>query len=292
MHSMENLFIVGKPLQVIVAASIIKQLKIANRSKIVIFDSFFDAKETYERLKSASGCLRPVTLGFADTPRKAIEIAKSSKIENVFIDSDVGFRRYTDLALLKLVRPEIKINVFEEGLGTYRTDLYSGLKKKLFDLIGIGTNYGGCSLTNNVYVFNDNQYANNFPESKSRICKIIESVVDIINDDIEYWIYIMNYGDIKPSDPTHCNVYLTSWNIDSSFIQEFLKMSGDKFIKPHPHLKERLNFAFTGIVAPAVPAELVLLDLSKKYNVVNVFHHGTSAKNYVVMDNVFFILRK
>lgn len=288
MTAAKNLFIVSKPLQILVAALIIKQLKIELSSQLIVVDSFHGAQGVYERMKSADWSLRDLDFAFARSKQEAYKLVKSAQPNALFIDADVGLRRFITLLLLKRGRRELSIHVYEEGVGTYNTDLYSGAKKAIFDRLGIGTNFGGSALADSIYVFDDVGYRSRFPESKSTAVKIKRSIADLISQELSSWVFIMNYSNPHPQGSRQCHVYLSSWEIDEAFLRNFSTFNGDKFIKLHPHLADREGFDFARSITSTAPAEIVLMDLASKYDEVHVFHHGTSTHRYVDINTVVF----
>lgn len=284
----DTVFITTKPLQILVAVSIIKQLGIEKSSRLIIIDSFRNAELVCERMASAEWSLKNLELAFMKSRREAHSFVSANKTRNVFIDGDVGVRWFLDLLYLKSFFRNRKINVYEEGLGTYRTDIYSNIKKKLFNFFGIGTNYGGCIFTDNIYLYDKCEYLKNFPSLRKKAIGISCGVSDIISNEVEFWSRVFGCDPIVVKNNAECNIYLSSWTIDKEFLKSFRKMSGDKYIKPHPHIKENLRFEFSEMISGCTPAEFILMDLVKKYEKVNVFHHGSSVDRYISAENLEF----
>ena len=62
-------------------------------------------------------------------------------------------------------------------------------------------------------------------------------------------------------------------------------------LKLHPHIKEIPNGSlneFDILASPNIPAEILISHVAKNFNIVNVFHHGSSVTRYVSFKNVFF----
>src|SRR5690606_35901220 len=115
------------------ALSVINQLNIRTKAYLVIVDSFFNARSVYERMKSTDWEFSGLSFEFFVSRSEAHQFVRMHKVNNIFIDADVGVRKYFDLLRMKLNNRLLSINVYEEGIGTYRTDLYPGVKKLIFD---------------------------------------------------------------------------------------------------------------------------------------------------------------
>lgn len=278
-----------KPLQILVALSIIKQLDIRDRTHLVIVDSFYNARLVYERMKSADWDFSDLAISFCASHREAHQFSIESGINTLFIDSDVGAQKYFDLLKIKLKRRNLNIKVYEEGLGTYRTDLYSGTKKTIFDFAGIGTHFGGCALTSQIHLCDPEAYHKNFPKYKKPVKKLELGPLDIIRQYFPSLSHIFDY--CSPAAPTSdlCHIYLSSWHVDRSFLEKFSMLAGDKYLKLHPHIKVTGEWGLGTLVSRTAPAEMVLLDMMEKYKSVSVFHHGSSVEQYISGKNVIFI---
>ncbi len=282
-------FIATKPLQILVAVSIIKQLGIERNAHLIIADSFYDAKMVYDRMSSIDWSLSCLSLGFKNSIKEAYDFSDNKKLKSIFIDTDVGLKKYIYLAFLKAARRNVRIHVYEEGIGTYRKDLYSGTKKILFDALGVATHFGGCIFTDRVYVFDDDRYRAIFSNIIADVIRVLRGIDDILSEEFEAWAYVMNYQPVQPENAGICSIYMSAWHIDAGFIEEFRKLDGDKFIKPHPHIRKNIDVDFARVISSTAPAELILSDFSNKYNKINVYHHGSSSQNYIRKKNINFL---
>lgn len=282
-------FIVSKPLQILVALSIIKQLGIQTTSYLVIVDEFFNAGPIYERMKSVNWEFSDLAVEFCRHHNDAYKFASTNKIENIFIDSDIGTKKYLQLLNIKFKHRATNISVYEEGLGTYRPDLYSGVKKSIFDILGVGTQFGGSSFTDSLYLYHPNEYQNTFPGYRKRLEKINLSPLDILRLYFNEFSFIFDYVGVSRQSSNECHLYLSSWDLDYNFIERFLAFPGDKYFKPHPHIKTTDLSEYGTLINRTAPVEMILADLKEKYEIVNVYHHGSSAEKYFNEKNVIFV---
>lgn len=285
----DTAFIVTKPLQILVALSIVKQLNIRNKAHLVIVDSFFNARLVYERMKSIDWEFSGLSFEFFESLREARKFARMCKINNLFIDADVGVQKYFYLLRMKFNNRLLNINVYEEGVGTYRTDLYSGVKKSILNLAGIGAHFGGCVLTSRIYLCEPQSYRKNFPNYKKPIEKLILGPTDIIRQYFSSLSHVFDHCSLAAPTSDICHIYLSSWHVDHHFLKEFSMLAGDKYLKLHPHIKVTDEWGQGTLVSRTAPAEMVLLDMMEKYKSVNVFHHGSSVEKYISGGNINFI---
>jgi hypothetical protein len=281
-------FIVTKPLQLLIALIIQKQLDIESQSTTIIVDAFYDAIGTSNRLLRNSS-YKGHTL-FQENHVTAYTTARKKQFDNLYIDTDVGLKKY--IQLLRHHRHQT-ISVYEEGIGTYRKDLYKPAKKFALKLLGAGTHFGGCALTSNVFVFNPSLYESNFPSRNIGISAINIQLQEFITQNLRFLCDIFHGSDLKITDSdSNINIYLTNWNINSELINIFDKLPGHNFIKLHPHIKslEKINTDNTSTISQAIPAELFIVAALKSSNKVIVYHHGTSSQSYLNSDNLVFML--
>ncbi|MBV7410711.1 hypothetical protein [Maritimibacter sp. DP1N21-5] len=284
----EFAFIVTKPLQLLIAVAIIRQISAENKSCIVITDSFNGARIVVSRLGAVDWDLSSIDVRFCANREDAELLAANLGVRNIFVDSDVGIRRFRNILRTQMRSDHPEIWVYEEGLGTYRTDLYRRPKRCFFGMLGIGTRFGGCALTRGVYVLDPALYQDSFPHNKKEVHKIICMPSETIDCDFDVWCHVFSYSPITSNNGEVCSVYLSGWHIESDELTRFRTMSGDRYFKPHPHIKFAPPVRGVHMISAAAPAELVLMDLRKSYRHVNVFHHGSSCERYVSDERISF----
>lgn len=124
-------FIITKPLQFMVCATLIDTFGLTDRADMLIVDAFAGADEfasRYHGLGREWG-----RLGLFENHGDAYRHARRERrYSRVFIDSDFGIQKSIMLAMQKIAAPSCKIIVYEEGVGTYRTDFCSPMKRELF----------------------------------------------------------------------------------------------------------------------------------------------------------------
>ena len=270
-----------------ISLMIIKQIEFQKRKQIIfIIDHFFNSKELYQSLKKT---LPHIEIFWFETKKQALKKKNFLKNDHIFIDSDVGLRNWITLSLLKINLNKIILNIYEEGIGTYRNNLSkSSLKKTIFSAFGIGTHFGHFWGTENIYVFNPTNYIKE-TRSKKNVVRIQGSLKTWIqNNDTKIKNIFPNLKNtekfFKNQDHSETAIiYLSGWKINTELMQCICDKR-NSFIKLHPHLKKKPDahqFGKTIIIPNSIPAEIILLQLIKNYKKIYVYHENSSSLHYV-----------
>lgn len=281
-------FIAGTPLHVMISLSLIRQLELHDSAKLKIVDYFIGAEDVYRRLLTLYWEYSAVEVTFFPSHRRAYADSVKDGTTHLYLDSDTSFQRHLDLIALKIARPNMDIRVFEDGVGSYRTDLYHGKKKRIFEALGLSTYLGGSPFTNAVFVYEKSRYSKLFPQIRATVIQIEEPLRQTIarlSNDLNY-VFGHHHNYLKSDQK--CIVYLSSWEVDYDFIESMNNLEGSCFIKLHPHIKSFSSIAGVTELNSRVPAEIILFDLANNFSSVDVFHHGSSVEQYVQAENVHF----
>ncbi len=144
-------FIITKPFQLMIVLALFDQLPTEVKKELLIVNYFTDAEQVSIRL--AKVISKECKVIFFRNDLEAFKMACNKKYNKLFMDSDVGFSRNLTLINLKVRSRRTVLAVYEEGLGTYRDDLYLGIKKIILKALGCGVNFGGNFLTRELYVY-------------------------------------------------------------------------------------------------------------------------------------------
>lgn len=292
-----KIFLVTKPLQLLISLAIIENITSSGPISLLIVDDFFDAKNVYSALNNSKNLTRIDNIIYFENHSDAFKYLEINKYNIIFIDSDVGFKRFIQLLKLKISNPKNQLIVYEEGLGTYRNNIYKSPKKNILEIFGIGTYFGGCIFTNAIYVLSPNEYISKLG-NKTPVRKICTSLLDILNKHKRLINNIFPEIDYVSSeysnDKNTCLVYMSGWNINFDVLKPYLNENLSIFIKLHPHIKSfsdeiknnTKNFIY---VTPSLPAEVLLDHLSRNFKKVKVIHHGSSITRYIDKNNIEYI---
>lgn len=270
-------FLVSKPLQFFLASSIARDGVNATDRFLYVVNGFHGACEFFERLM-------PHEFGFEqkfffEEWGEAYRHFSKGGVDQVFIDSDVGVNKFLTLMCLRFSAPDLRIAVYEEGIGTYRDDLYSGLKRRLLSSCGVGVHFGGSSFVDEVWVTRPAAYVGQFGSKKPvKLFSISYEDFSIsgLGELFSGKKFLVSRGSAE------CIFYMTGWTIDYGLLDDLEQRSGvDIFVKLHPHIKDNsLKLSNAKSLPPSLPAEFVISELAKAYDYVTVLHCGTSAEFY------------
>jgi len=283
-------FLISKPLQLLVALCIAQEKKFIDRADFIIIDAFAKSKQVADSLSTNFQTMqKPV---YFSTRGAALNHICKNRYSTLFVDCDVGLKNFIIFRLLKIINPELSVNVYEEGLGTYRFNLYYGFKKICMDFFGVGVYFGSSSNVDNIYVYQVDEYIACVPKNGHKAKQISTVLSDFLHKNLSELMRVFKFSgfETSPSDISCCSVYLSSWELDKRFLKNFGTFAGDLFCKPHPHIKEipKLN-SNVRLIDASVPAELLIAGLLSSYETVTIYHHGTSAQRYIKSKRVNFI---
>lgn len=278
----KKIFVCTKPLQMMVAM-ILNKPSVENLLYIV--DSFHSAK-----LISESSLLKRRFLGtqLFSNRNKAILAAAKQHPAIIFIDSDIGLKTQLTLLAAKILAPKTAIHVYEEGIGTYRTDIITPLLKQIiYKMTGTARHFGGSVFSNKIWVFDPDLYSHRIPHLKHKALPINPTLMNWIKDHQQEMISLFSSNIKLPesSNRDAAYLYLSDWSIDPQAL-ETLNSLENAFIKPHPHIQDeiicKIKPTTTAIwLPPSCPAEVILLILCIYYKVVYVKHNNSTAVTYM-----------
>lgn len=286
-------FIITKPLQFMVAVSIIEQENLSGCVDILVVDIFSDAGkfvESYHEISPGWG-----NMCLFKTHADAYRHARKRKYRQLFIDTDCGIQKAFTLLRQKVASSSTEIIVYEEGVGTYRSDLYGNpIRRLAVRAFGAGAAFGGSVFTNRIYVYDPPLYLRQVGRLGGSPCKINTNLINFARTNRSILDNLFAVPEVTPGRQGEpCNLYLTNWGIDKDVTAAIAAKPGVFFIKPHPHLAhlsaDDSKFMSALVIAAGVPAELLILRLLDNYPNLTVFHHGSSAARYLAGAGANFV---
>lgn len=251
-------------------------------NNLYVIDAFYDSKRIAE-----SKILEQTfsKIFWFKSKKDALHAATIQRPSTIFIDSDVGVKNLLDLCKFKIKSLRTEINVYEEGLGTYRNNFVnSNTRKMVLNLFGVGCYFGGCFLTKKIHVFEPEIYSQKIPSLKEKAVKISIDFSKWIHENKNELIAIFSPG-FKiwcSSNQNTAHLYLSDWNIDANFIKNSLNLD-NFYIKLHPHIKNAFTNDFKQLlfIPQSLPAEVALILLIEKFKTITVYHKNSSCMHYV-----------
>ncbi|MDQ0349001.1 hypothetical protein [Ancylobacter vacuolatus] len=284
-------FVAATPLQILFSLSIAHDLGPDVDKHMIMIGSFTNGEVICDRFTALSISPGWKSARYFPSFRLASRYAAALEGDELFIGGDAGLKHCLYLLFFKLLSRNTRINVYEEGVGTYRKDLYSSRKRAVIALTGAGTHLGNSVLTSNVYVLRPDAYLSALPGMERKVRQIVHSPVDVIRRHLASLCALFSYPPLTGADRKSacCILYLSSWSQDEAFIKTLTDSSDDVYLKPHPHFKGDLGHGSFHVLTGAPPAELILVNLLDIYDRVTVFHHGSSTELYFSHERVEFV---
>ena len=289
------LAIVGKPLQLFVALSVIDQIGSPLGSDILIVDNFKGAKMLSDRMGQYGKKYRKVEFVTSFDEAYSFLTKEKNKYQKLLIDSDVGTRKCFQLFAAKRANKNIDVCVYEEGWGSYRSDLYKNrrVKQFLFQKLGVGHAFGGCFLTDLIYLYDVDRYRKSLPLLAYKAIQIKQPLHDYLRDNYSFLSYIFNLNKIKNTldiDGRDVHLVLTDTHNREHFSYSLKNFSGVKLWKVHPHMKNKLpNVRDFFIIDNAIPSEILLIYLALSAKKVFVYNFKTSTEEYIKDSKITFV---
>ncbi|MBD0399847.1 hypothetical protein [Flammeovirga sp. EKP202] len=287
---MIDIYIFSKPLQYLNIKNLVSK-KINNTDELIIIGNFFNAKLYYNKIKEYDSYWNSIT--FFESRRSAYISLINKKIRFLYLDRDHGI----DYFFLKFLSFE-KLRVYEEGYGTYRPTqkvdgFRSQFKEFIVNLFGSGRGIGQSPLCSQLIVYYPNFYAkeNNQLGYTAELVNFDSSFEEnLLKNRILFDKIFSTDSYIKSIKNKKVFFYATTWTIDYTIIQTIVSQmrNGDIFIiKPHPHIKEHLDFDSSDIYILNTPnlLEFILIELKSNNNDITVYHQNSTSMAYLQSIN-------
>lgn len=273
-----NVVVISKPIQFVNILNYLDN-EINNWNNVnyelYIVDSFWGAKELKNKVKNLNLFYNVYLI---KSYWSLLPNLFFKKIENLFIDSDIGFKNNLILLLAKAK----SVFVYEEGIGTTN-------KAHNFGPGNLFSSYLGESpFTDHLIVYNPEDVVSKI---ERKVLKIEKNLQEYILDNIEVMKRVMlndNYDrrvDYLKGDVT---VYFSAWSMDVNFIKNH---KGRLIVREHPHRIGRQNKFNYVQLNKFFLGELELLDLSMNKNIkyITVYSHNSSIKKYLKNKKIEFL---
>jgi hypothetical protein len=285
MKEKANVFICSKPLQYFNLTNIEKPYNHPNI--LIIENDFKDAMLFFRRVQEYDKNWDKVFFiknGWVDL----LLLLTRFKIESLFYHLDCYLYPAVFLNFISFK----KLFIYEEGYGTYRTDIFSSLsfsKKKIRKFLNIPNRPGLHKKTSGVYVYAQNFYKKVNGKNLEEKCLMTfkQPFIEMLNTNLELSRLLFPLDDnlIYNLKSKRVGFYLTSWEIDFQFLESVDSSEYDIFyVKLHPHIKKLsrrlLSLKKINLIHSSVLAEFLLQHLVCNKNEVDVFHDNSSALVY------------
>lgn len=215
-----NIYIATKPLQIMICMI----LNGNNKDNYLYVANHFNNSQAISKSVTLKKFFKEVF--WFNTRSNALRAAANEKPNFIYIDSDIGLKPLIDFYKLKLKSRRTEIHVYEEGVGTYRTDLIPWFKKIIYSIVGAGVYFGGAVSTKKIHVFNTNLYKENIPHLSRKAIEIEGNLATWIkaykNELIEIFSHGFGIENIKKKQIAI--LYITDWHIDERLMGKLSKL--------------------------------------------------------------------
>jgi hypothetical protein len=284
-----SMYVCSKPLQYFNVRNLPKDE--INKNILVIENKFKDAYKFYESVKMFDNSWNEIQ--YADDRSKVFFLCMFKyRVANLYYYLDFMLRAASMLYAI----PAKDIYVYEEGISAYRTDIFkntAGYKRKIRKLLGLSEYAGLHPRVKGMYVYCKEKYLKTFSSLTKRKLSPLNfnaSFRQMINGNVNLALNVFNFNADKIFADVHNKkvlLYLTSWPLDENVLKHIENTEHDYFvIKPHPHIRE-LDFPNqwknknTIVINSVILAEFIIKILSDKNNLLDIYHHNSSAVMYL-----------
>jgi hypothetical protein len=279
-------FVATKPVQIITSLNVIRQLGRPN-ALLSVTPTFHAALSVIARLARGSD-------GYADVLQarsrvSAILALVSRGVERVFLDSDVGLRTPFAMWMSRTLGSSVRFSLYEEGTSLVEP-LPEQRPNRFYRTLGATSALGEGALTEEVWTYAAEAVKKRLPARTVR--SIDMSLTDFVRSERDLLIDVFwpsFAADSSQWSGARCCVYLSSWNVEPSAFAYLARTKAFTVCKFHPHIgATAVPTGVDQVIDAAVPAELLILELARVFDSVEVLHQGSATAGYVQIANVRF----
>lgn len=290
-----SVFVCSKPLQVLNCASIVRHFEIRD-ARLHVLTSSIDGVDEFASFVAESGYSRLfTTISWNHDYDAAIADFTRDGYDSLFIEDD----RVSNYLRFEPHRTE-RMVLFEEGIGTYRTDpamSLRGLRKLKWKVLaatrGCGWDFGDGRRTDLVMVSRPEVYRRLKPRTAHKAVGF-PGLVDELRYEREAWTELVLDELGRPEAPLgRVALVLAAWGRTPDRVLEQAAEGVDLVVhKPHPH--DGTPAGRAGVVEVRrswIPAEVVVAGLAGLADHLTVHHHSSSVAFYLdgVLEDVEYV---
>lgn len=303
---MRRAFIITKPIQYLIVLTIKNQLT-NQKDELFVINNFQDSNLFINNIEKNNWN----NIILLSNKNEIFAFLIKNKYQEIYLDSDVGLINYLFFFRLKLIKLNLKIIIFEEGMGTYFKEnyFYNFIKILFYKLFGIGTNFGSSIFTSSIFLYKPLVYLalkQRYPRNVIGIKMDIESLYEFNH---EYLNKLCNCDKLehdlkKFSFNNDCIIILGTWiepyrklnfldeKIKKTIQEANLNLTNDCIIiKEHPNENRRNTipkFDHQIIFNYNTPVEILIYHLLFRFSTIKIIHHESTVEHYVTNTRVLF----
>ncbi len=281
-------FVATKPLQILTALNLARQWGRPD-AELCVVPNFADARRSIERLRLEADAFARVHT--APTRATAIATLALRGGTDLLADSDVGFRTTSMMRLIAAARRDVRFALYEEGTSLLEPQ-DDQRPHRWFARLGVTMALGAGRLTREVWSYSPEIVRRRL--AQQQVGKIEQSLASFVRDHREMWMRVFWPDAAEHADAWRghrCLLYLSSWKADPKAFEILARASAFTICKLHPHIRQdvAVRGAVDQVLPPGVPAELVVLELARRFDDVQVLHEASAVAGYLNLPNVRFV---
>jgi hypothetical protein len=280
-----SVFVCSKPLQVLNCASIVRHFGISDARLHVLTSSIHDVDDFASFLPGTSSGRLFSSVSWNLDGDAAVDEFACTDYDSLFIEDD-RVSRYQLFAPQRTLR----MVLFEEGIGTYRTDAAMSLRglrklkwKVLAATTGCGWDFGEGRRTDVVMVSRPDAYRRLNPRTAHKAVGF-PGLVDELERDAAAWRRLV-LGEIGASTGGSGRValVLAKWGPTPDSVFERAATDADVVLyKAHPHDGTPIrHHGVINVPGSWIPAEAFVTTLADVSDHLTVYHHSSSVAFYL-----------
>lgn len=278
-----DVYICSKPLQYFNIKNIGPIANESNKKILILHTDFLGAELFAKKIEENDNCWDKVII--VHNKKEYYKYLKKIQINFLFVENDASINLFIFMIRSKIKKSVKSLFVFEEGIGSYRSDLHKGIDKFIRSLIQIGTHYGDSLFTQNIILYEPHMYNEKFHSKKAIPFSI--NFIDALKK--HHCLLSKLCGEL--SEFNDCRnkrllIYITNHNINKDIINIMITQKNDYdylYIKPHPHIKDYKSIPKDiKIINTNIIMEYIINDLIEKNNKLKIWHESSTSLVYFI----------
>jgi len=281
---MTNRYVIfTKPLQFFNAFNI---PEVDENSIFLMTNSFFQADLFFQKILNQTS----IKCFFFEEARDPYLWLEKNALDGdfLYINTDYGVKPMLWMWNLR----SLNIFVYEEGIGTYRTDLISRsfLVKMCLKILGFKSYFGGGRFTKGIFVYDIDKYLSTKDNLKIEVRNFEMNFFDHLKNfkfrNLLFDVKINFINDINNKDVL---LYISSWSLYPNLdvvLSEYVNYI--TVFKPHPHIVNSLDNLFDLFqyqIDGNIMVEYLILNILENAKSLVVLHENSSSMLYFSNDS-------
>lgn len=280
-------FVATKPLQIMNSINVWRQLG-SPRAILYIAPLFSESAAVAKRLYAENPGFAMISM--VRSRVAAVVSLAANGVDRIFLDSDVGIKTPLAMRVARLIQPRVRFSLYEEGTGLIEIPPEDA-PGRVSQTLGAIMAFGESPLTEEVWTYHPAAVKRRLPDMKT--LGISQTLSEFVrtNRDLLIRVFWPSYAaDVGAWPDSSCCLYLSSWEVHPQAYNYLARSAAFTIWKLHPHIQDPLAVPehVDQVIPSGVPAELLIMEMARTFDSVEVLHHGSSTEMYMRPPNVRF----